>query len=273
MSTGLLQYMWVTWKLQRQRGSTLLMAKLQWLCDQTGCSVVLLGSGRTRRSHVGPTGPLAVSCARPWAQSGSSSREAEHRHSSFITKLLNINKSKVWSFLFGSFHCTSGNKHVTYGTGKLSITPGFARRGGLDVVCLVFTLGRADIWRQLLYSYLEFLEILSHHIGLCDKTKQKILWSATYISRSFPWRESVSLESWDQSNCKPLDRKRNCRKLHGFFYFIQGNGQSGKRNKGKMEVALQDKWLQNLHIWKNKLVYFFFFLSFCFFCLYSMYLQ
>lgn len=204
-----------------------------------------------------------ISCSelrRAPDRSSSSSQEAEHEHGSFITKLLNINESAsmglpLWEL---SLHFRQQARNLR--DCKLSITPGFARRGGLDVVCLVFTLGRADIWRQLLYSYLEFLEILSHHIGLCDKTKQKILWSATYISCSFPWRESVSLESWDQSNCKPLDRKRNCRKLHGFFYFIQGTGQSGKRNKGKMEVALQDKWLENLHIWKNKLVFFFFLL-------------
>lgn len=32
------------------------------------------------------------------------------------------------------------------------------------------------------------------------------------------------------------------------FYFIQDNGQTRRRNKGEMEVALEDKWLENLHI-------------------------
>jgi len=32
------------------------------------------------------------------------------------------------------------------------------------------------------------------------------------------------------------------------FYFIRGNGQTGRRSKGKMDVALKDKWLENLHI-------------------------
>lgn len=32
------------------------------------------------------------------------------------------------------------------------------------------------------------------------------------------------------------------------FYFIQDNGQTRRRNKGEMEVALKDKWLENLHI-------------------------
>lgn len=95
-------------------------------------------------------------------------------------------------------------------------------------------------------------------VSMTKQNKTKILWSATYVSQSFPWREPVSLESWDQSNGKLPARKKNCRKLHP-FYFIWGNGQTARRNKGKMEVALKDKWLENLHIWKNKPVCFVFF--------------
>lgn len=32
------------------------------------------------------------------------------------------------------------------------------------------------------------------------------------------------------------------------FYFVRGNGQTERSNKGKMVVALKDKWLENLHI-------------------------
>lgn len=137
----------------------------------------------------------------------------------FSRKLWCRNRSKLWSFLCRSFHCTPGNKHVTFSSGKLHTALGFVQHRRLDVVGLGFLPGRADTWRQMLYSYGEFLEILSHHIGLCDQTKQKTHFDQLLMFLSFPWGECVFLESWDQSHCELPDRKKNCRKLHRFFLF------------------------------------------------------
>lgn len=163
-----------------------------------------------------------MSCAGPQmgsAPSGGIRAQAQH----LVRKLRCPNKRKLWRFLSRSFHCTPGNKHVTFSSGKLHTARGFVQHRRLDVVGLGFMPGRADTGRQMLYSDREFLEILSYHIGLCDKTKQKNHFDQLLIFLSFPWREPVFLESWDQSHCKLPDWKKNCRKLwaktYGFFLF------------------------------------------------------
>lgn len=113
-----------------------------------------------------------MSCAGPQmgsAPSGGIRAQAQQ----LIRELRCPNKSKLWRFLSRSFHCTPGNKHVTFSSGKLHTALGFVQHRRLDVVGLGFMPGRADTWRQMLYSDREFLEILSYHIGFCDKTKQK----------------------------------------------------------------------------------------------------
>lgn len=118
-----------------------------------------------------PHASSCLSCAGPQMVSaplGGITAQAQQ----LIRKLWCRNKSKLWSFLSRSFHCTPGNKHVTFSSGKLHTALGFVQHRRLDVVGLGFMPGRADTWRQMLYSYREFMEILSHHIGLCDKTKQ-----------------------------------------------------------------------------------------------------
>lgn len=171
----------------------------------------------------------------------------------FIRKLWCRNKSmEVWSYLCRSFHCTPGNKHVTFSSGKLHTALGFVQHRRLDVVGLGFMPGRANAWWQMLYSCREFLKILSHHIGLCDKTKQKTT-LISYLSFSVFLEESLCLL---KAEIKVTVSSQIGRKIAenyiDSFYFIWGNGQTGRKNKEKMEMALKDKWLENLHIWKNK---------------------
>lgn len=171
MNTGLLWYMSLTSQPQRHLESRL-----------------LVGAGSYRR-----LGGFWDRQDTPWLQHGQGHRRVQLLWvgTEFIRKLWCWNKSKLWSFLCRIFHCTPGYKHVTFSSGKLHIALGFVQHRRLDVIGLGFMTERADTWRQMLYSYREFLEILSYHIGLCDKTK-KPLWSAIYVSQFSLKRACVS---------------------------------------------------------------------------------
>lgn len=100
------------------------------------------------------------------------------------------------------------------------------------------------------YSCREFLKILSHHIGLCDKTKQnkKYFDQLLRFLRVFLEESLCLLKAEIKVTVSSQIGRKIAENYTDSFYFIQDNGQTRRRNKGEMEVALEDKWLENLHI-------------------------